>query len=136
DQGYAAEALDGFDDAAQSAVRRLDRLDYRGDHAAVPDHVRVREIDDRKAVAVVLELFTKALRDFEGGHSGLFVVGADLARARDEDPRLAGPLVLTAAVEEVGDVRVFLGLGRVELPDVVLGEHLRQRLVDLPLAER
>src|SRR5262249_29964402 len=56
-------------------------------------------------------------------------------RRRDEDARLAAPLGLAAAVEEVRDVCVLLGFGDVELADVMLGEHLRERLAHLLLAE-
>ena len=49
--------------------------------------------------------------------------------------RLAGPLVLAAAVEEVRDVRVLLGLGDVQLADAVLGADLGHRLLDLLLLE-
>ena len=49
--------------------------------------------------------------------------------------RLALPLVLAAAVEEVRDVRVLLGLGDVQLADAVLGADLGHRLVDVLLRE-
>jgi len=45
------------------------------------------------------------------------VVARDVARRRDEDAGLALERLLSAAVEEVGDVRVLLGLGGVELPE-------------------
>ena len=38
------------------------------------------------------------------------------------------PLLLAAAVEEVGHVRVLLGLGGVQLAHAVLREDLRERL--------
>ena len=44
--------------------------------------------------------------------------------------------LLAAAVEEVGDVGVLLGLGDMELADVVLGQDFRDGFVDILLAER
>ena len=51
-------------------------------------------------------------------------------------PRLALPLVLDAAVEEVGHVGVLLGLGRVELAQRrACDEHLGERVGDGLLRE-
>ena len=100
------------------------------------DHVRVCEVDDAEAVPVPLELRTEPFGDLRGGHLGLLVVGAHVARARHEDSGLPAPLLFAAAVEEVRHVRVLLGLGDVELPHALLGKGLRERLVDLLLAER
>jgi hypothetical protein len=123
------------DDPREAAVCRLDRLHHRRDHAAVTDHVRVGEVDDREAVTVVLESAAKPLGNLVGGHLRFLVIGADVARARDEDPGLAGELVLLAAVEEVRHVRVLLGLGDVQLTEIVLCQRFGQRLVDILLAE-
>src|SRR5207248_3644448 len=97
---------------------------------------RVREVDDAEAIPVPLELRTEPFGDLRGGHLGLLVVGADVARAWHEDSGLSAPLLFAAAVEEVRHVRVLLGLGDVQLPNTLLGESLRKRLVDLLLAER
>ena len=90
-------------------------VDRRRDHAGVPDHVGVGEVDDPEAVAVV----APALRELAGGgrgaHLGLVVVGGDVAGRVDQAALLPLPLLLAAAVEEVGDVRVLLGLGDVQL---------------------
>ncbi len=51
-------------------------------------------------------------------------------------PRLPRPLRLDAAVEEVGHVRVLLGLGHVQLAQAALGEHLGERLRHVLLGER
>ena len=58
--------------------------------------------------------------------SGCEVVGRDL-RARDQDALLARKGCLAAAVEEVRDVGVFLGLGDVELAPAGRGDGLGQR---------
>ena len=102
--------------------------------AGVPDHVGVREVDHAERVAVA-DLRAEALGRLARRHLGLVVVARDVARARDEDPRLARPLLLAAAVEEVGDVRVLLRLGDVQLSQAGSGQHLRERVLDLDLAE-
>ena len=85
-----------------------------GDRAGVTDHVGVREVDDAERVAVA-DLVDDALGDLVGGHLRLVVVARHVARARHELARLPGPRVLAAAVEEVRDVGVLLGLGDVQL---------------------
>ncbi len=98
------------------------------------DHVGVREVDDAEPVAVP-DLLDDLVCDLVRRHRGLEVVARDIARARDEGPRLARPRLLTAAVEEVRDVGVLLRLGHVQLAHVVLGEHLRQRACNVLLGE-
>ena len=97
------------------AIGLLDGCDDRGDRARMADHVRVREVDDAERVAVA-DLVAHAPARPRRRHLGLQVVARDVARRRDEDPRLALPLALLAAVEEVRHVRVLLGLRDVELP--------------------
>ena len=70
----------------------------------------------------------RPLRDLLRGHLRLQIVARDIARRRDENPRLALPLALLAAVEEVRDVRVLLRLGGVELAQRRAREHLRERV--------
>ena len=86
-----------------------------GDRARVADHVGVREVDDAERVALPISS-QKRVGRLACGHLGLEVVARHVARARHEHPRLPRPLLLSAAVEEVRDVGVLLGLGDVQLP--------------------
>ena len=106
----------GRDDAPRQASARLDGADDGGIDAGVPDHVRVREVDDAERVAVV-ERRGDLRRDLRGGHLRLEVVARDVARRRHEDPRLPRPRAPRPAVEEVRHVGVLLRLRRVELPE-------------------
>ena len=69
--------------------------------------------------------------DLGRAHLGLEVVGRDLRR-RHQDAVLAGIDRLDAAVEEIGDVRVLLGLGDAQLRQAeareVFAEAVRDRL--------
>ena len=71
-----------------------------------------------------------------GAHLRLAVVGRDVARGFDQAPLFPLPLLLAAAVEEVGDVGVLLGLGDVELAPAGLGDHLGQGRLRPRLGER
>jgi hypothetical protein len=92
----------------------------------VPDHVGVREVEDRKAVAPGAERRHGLGGELARAHLRLLVVRPDLARRRDQDALLPLVLVLDAAVEEVRDVRVLLCLGGVELGHAGRLEHVRQ----------
>ena len=70
-----------------------------------------------------------------GAHLGLVVVGRDVARRVDQVALLPLPLLLAAAVEEVGDVGVLLGLGDVQLAAAGLGDRLGQRRLRPRLGE-
>ncbi len=58
--------------------------------------------------------FDGLLGEFGGGHFGLQVVGGDFG-GRDHEAVFAWVGGFAAAVEEVGDVRVFFGFGHAEL---------------------
>ena len=97
-----------------------------GIDAGVADHVGVREVDDAEARSRRRSRATEALGHLVGRHLRLVVVARHVARARDEDPRLARPRLLAPAVEEVGHVGVLLGLGDVQLPQPVLARAPRR----------
>src|SRR3954447_11504011 len=67
DEAGSAETLDRRDHAPEAGVHGLHRSDHRRDHAGVPDHVRVREVDDREAIAVA-DLLLEPACDFVRRH--------------------------------------------------------------------
>ena len=69
-------------------------------------------------------------------HLRLVVVGGDVARRGHEAALLARVRVLLPAVEEVGDVRVLLGLGDVQLALAALRQHRGERDLGPGLLER
>ena len=103
------------------------RPDRGRDRARVPDHVRVREVDDPEAVVVRAPVLDERRGRLARAHLRLVVVGRHVARRVHERALLARVRVLLAAVEEVRDVRVLLGLRDVQLADVPLGEERCQR---------
>ena len=95
--------------------------------AGVADHVRVGVVGDDEVVRARVDGVDERVGHAGGADiSGCEVVGRDL-RARDQLAILARPGRLDAAVEEVRDVRVLLGLGDVELAPAGLAHRLGQR---------
>ncbi len=78
--------------------------------------------------AVSLTASDDGVGDAGGGHFGGEVVGGDLLGG-DEGAVFAGEGLLDAAVEEVGDVGVFLGLGDAEVAEVGLGHEVGEEVV-------
>ena len=76
------------------------------------------------------DLIRRALGDLSRAHRGLQVVGCDLGR-RDQHALLEGERLLHAAIEEVGYVRVLLGLGDAKLVQSGFGHNLPERVVKL-----
>ena len=56
-------ALDGVEDVAKCRVGGLDGLHGRGNRARVTDHVRIGQVDDHEAVAVVGERTVELVGD-------------------------------------------------------------------------
>ena len=131
DQCFAADPVQGFDDAADAFVQAFDRLDRRLEHAGVADHVAVGVVDDDHVEALVVDGFDDPVGDFRRAHLRLQVVGGHLRR-RNQDAFLAGEGLFAATGEEEGDVGVLLGLGDAQLGLAVVGqvlaEHVGQRL--------
>ena len=113
----------------EALVDGLDRLHRGRDHAGVPDHVGVGEVDDPEAQAGPrARRATNASAACARAHLRLVVVGGHVARRGHQLAALAGLRRLLAAVEEVRDVRVLLGLGDVQLASRPrCGEHRRER---------
>ena len=103
-------------------------VDRRRDDAGVADHVRVGEVDDPEAVAVAAaSARTNASAAARGAHLGLARRRWRRRAATAPGGAPRPPTRLPPAVEEVGDVRVLLGLGDVQLALAALGDHLGQR---------
>ena len=134
----AAELGDALDDAAEAA-RRSSRTaaTTAGIDAGVADHVGVREVDDAERVAVPDLGARRGRRPRRPTSPACGRSSARRAGSGRGSRVSPGPGVLAAAVEEVRDVRVLLGLGDVQLPqrraaastsaivfgDVLLGER-------------
>ena len=73
-----------------------------------------------------LQRLDDAVGDRHRRHLGREVVGRDVAVRRHQPALLARERLLDAAVEEVGHVRVLLGLGGAQLRHAALGQHLAQ----------
>ncbi len=128
DEQAAATLADGLVDAAELSVDGLDGADGGLHLAGVTDHVGVGEVDDDDVEGGVADGLDDGVGDAGGGHLGGEVVGGDLLRG-DEGAVLAGKGLLDAAVEEVGDVGVLLGLGDAEVAKVGLGHEVGEEVV-------
>ena len=109
------DACDRLDHLAQARVDGLDRRHRGRDHAGVADHVGVGEVDDPELRRVLAPGGDERARRGPRAHLGLVVVGRHLTRRGHELAALAVVRGLLAAVEEIRDVRVLLGLGDVQL---------------------
>ena len=117
---------------AEARVGRLDRRDDGRDRARVADHVRVREVDDREAVAVADLGRRSASATSRGRHLRLVVVARHVARARDEDPRLARPLLSTPPLKKYVTCAYFSVSATCSWRAPCAREHLGERLARRP----
>jgi hypothetical protein len=115
DEQRSAAREHGSAEARETCVDGLDRSNARADHTRVSDHVGIRVVHEHEAIVVLRKGFEQRVRDGDRTHLGLQVVGRHVARRGDQDAILARERLLAPAVEEVGDVRVFLGLGDAQL---------------------
>lgn len=104
-------------------IRRGAPLDRRLIHTRMSHHVRRREIVHQEVVTPAADAFAQPLGHARGAHLGVFVVRGYLGRG-DQVAFFAGELFLDAAVEEEGDVGVFLGLRHVVLLEALDREPL------------
>ena len=130
----AAALPNRFNDFFEAFVYRLDRGDGGAEHARMPDHVAVCEVEYQYVLAA-LDLCDRFIRDLVRAHFGLEIVGRDL-RAGDEHTCLVLVGLLDAAVEEERYVRVFFGLGDSRLCEAVVGEVFAERVFEVTRRER
>ncbi len=135
DQERAARGAHGRGDGADAGVHRLDGVDGRVELAGVADHVGVGEVDEDEVVLAALDGRHHLVRDAQRAHLGLEIVGGDVARGGDELAVLALEGLLPPAAEEVGHVRVLLGLGAAELAEPRAREELAEGVRDHLLGE-
>jgi hypothetical protein len=112
--------------AAQTGIHRFHRLDRGGQAAGMADHVRVGEVQDDHVVLAGVDRGDRFVGQFGGGHFRLQIVGGDF-RGGDHDAVLTGLGVFLAAVEEIGDVRIFFRLGHAQLGAPACGDDLAQQ---------
>ena len=91
-------------------------------------HVAVGEIQDDDIIVPGFDALHAFLTDLRGAHLRLEVIGGHLGRG-DQHPVPTGEDGLTSAVEEEGDVGVFLRLGDAELGHAHFAEVLAQAVV-------
>ena len=131
DQGFAANLVEGRDNASDAGVQAFHRGHGGAEHPGVADHVAVGVVDDDHVITLLLNGFDDAVGDDRCVHLRLQVVGGDVRR-RDQDALFALERLFAAAGEEEGDVGVFLGFGDAQLGLALLGqvfaEHVGQRL--------
>ena len=133
-QHHARVAAGRLEDA-EASVERLDRRDRFGELAGMADHVGVGEIDDVRIVPARRQGADGFLGDLRRAHLRVKVVGRSLPGG-DEDALFAGIGLLDAAVEEVGHVRVLLGLGQAQVLDAGRGPHVRENVDEVLRRER
>ncbi len=117
--------------AAQSGVDRLHGGDGSGKTAGVSDHVGIGVVEHDQVELAGTDRLYRPVGQFGCRHLRLEIVGRDLRR-RHHDALFARVGPLLAAVEEIGDVRIFFGLSHAQLrPSGArhhFAQHVRQRL--------
>ena len=127
DEEVASALLDGLIDAVELGVDGLNGLDGGLELAGVTDHVGVGEVDDDDIEGGVVDGLDDGVGDAGRGHLGREVVGSDLL-GRNEDAVFAGERLFDASVEEVGNVRVLLGLGDAEVAQTSVGHDVGEEV--------
>ena len=130
DEGLSAFFQEGIEDTTGAGIDGFDGPDRGGEDPGMTDHIGVGEVEDDEVIEAFLDPIDHLVGERDGAHLGLEVVGGDLGR-RSHDTLLAGVGCLLAAVEEVGDVGVFLRLGHPGLLEAPGGDDLTEQVVHL-----
>ena len=99
------------------------------------DHVGVGEIDHQQVVAHGFDAVQRGLQNAGGAHLRLQVIGRHLRRG-NKNTVLALCHGFIAPVQEKGDMRIFLGLGKAQLATPGLGDRRAKGAADLLRAEQ
>ncbi len=130
DQHFAAVAAHRLDDPPEAFVEHFDRLGRRREIAGVADHVAVGVVADDRIEPAAGDRRHQLFGELVRAHLGLQVVGRNFGRGH-QHALLAGIGGFDAAVEEIGDVRVLLGLGDAQLPEPLRGDVFAETVADV-----
>ncbi len=128
DDHRAARLLKRGDNTGKALIHRLAGLDRGPEIAGMADHVGVGIVRHDQVIAR-LDGADEMIGDLLGRHLGLKIIGRNLGR-RGHIAILARLGRFLAAVEEEGDVGIFLGFGKVELGHTLFGHPFAQRVDD------
>ena len=124
-----------FRDPSQASVHVLASFDCFVELAGVPDHVGVSKVDDEYVGLTLINKTQDVICDFEGGHFRFEIVSGDLRR-RHQQALLAAKLFFRAAIEEIGDVGVLLGLREPKILDAKTREDVGENVLVLARRKR
>ena len=124
------------DNVSKLPIDFLDRTDDGRDVTRVPDHVRVRKVDDHEARHAISNACDRGRGHAGSTHLGLKVVRCNIAGRGNHAARFPRVCELASAIEEVRHVGILLGLGDVELRDAGRFERVRQDVIGPVLWER
>ena len=127
DQQSAAGCCDRLRNPAETGVDRLHRFDCSRQAAGVSDHVGVGVVQHDQVIAAGANCFHRPIRQLRRRHLGFEVIGCDLRR-RNHDAVLAAVRLLLAAIEKIGDVRIFLRLGHAQLRAAGVADDLAEHV--------
>ena len=130
DEQNAAHVLHSLFDLAHALVDGLHSLHCSFHDTGVSHHVAVGEVHDDRVVLAGSDGLGGFRGHLPGAHLGDEVIGGKLLRARNEDTILPRADALNAAVEEEGDMGVFLRLRDAKLGQAVLAEEITEGLGD------
>ena len=129
DDPRAAARTQRLKNSPEAGVDRLAGFDGCFELAGVADHVRICKIHDDGVEIALFDCVDDGIRNACGGHLRLQVVGGNFLR-RDDDSLFAGEWLFDAAIEEIGDVRVFFRFGDAKILVLQFGEDVRKDVLE------
>ena len=134
DEHLSAYFKQRVDNSAHTLVHNLDCLDRSRLHARMADHIGIGEVCDNHVVFSGFDRLDESVADLRRAHLRLQVISRNLGTL-DQDPVLTRVRLLHAAVEEEGDMGIFLRLGDSGLGHIVGGKEFSEGIGDLDLRE-
>ena len=128
DEQGAAGGLHGCLDGTKAAIHRLAGGDGGGQAAGMAHHIGIGEVQHDQIMRAGGDGGHRLFSQLRRAHFRLQVIGRHFGGGH-HDARLAGQHCLLAAIEEVGDVGVFFGLGHAQLGHAGAGDDLAQQLI-------
>ena len=128
DQQGPAHLAGGIEEPTHAAINAANGL-HGGVHiAGVPNHVGVGVVDHNKGVDPLADRCHAPIGEGVSRHVRGLVVGGHLGGG-DQMAILTRKRLFHPAVEEIGDVGIFLGFSRAELAQAGAGDHLAQQVI-------
>ena len=128
DEHHAVHFFDCLYGSSDTFVNRFHRFDRCRFHTGMPDHIRVRKVNDDHVIFAGLDRIYQIIAHFIRTHLRFQVIGRNIFGRIDQNPVLSLVRLFHTAVKEESNMRIFFRLRDPRLLHMMSGKPFSKRI--------